>query len=32
MGLAENDWLRIAWTQGWQVTALIVAVGLVTRL
>ena len=32
MNLAEHDWLAMAWTQTWQVTVLIVAVGLLARL
>ena len=32
MSLAENDWLWTAWTQAWQVTVLIVAVAILTRL
>ena len=27
-----SDWLRLAWTQTWQVTALVVAVALLVRL
>src|SRR5271169_6148800 len=31
MNLAGNDWLRVAWTQAWQVTVLILAVALLLR-
>ena len=31
MNLAGSDWLRVAWTQVWQVTVLILAVALLLR-
>ncbi len=32
MSLPPNDWLDLAWTQIWQVTLLVVAVAVLTRL
>ena len=32
MNLAGNDWLRVAWTQVWQVTVLILAVAMLVRV